>query len=486
MNNENNFSGVPQPGPQPSTQPPRPQPLTQPLQPQSQPLTQPPKPQPLSSSQPFQPASPQLPPQQGTQFPSKATTPFPFQTAQPSQSTTPPMGANNFGPKKRSNITLIAILAVVLIAAIVAVVVFVFMPQNQGGGSGRSSGSSSSSNSSNSSNSSDDNGNNNQSNNSTADEPNSVSLSPSDLRNFCERHNLIYSESNESDIGTEIVCSPAASDVENASLMIEYGLFDESKRNDILLLIKSIFSGSVMLEDTDNYTKLYSPGDVSSSILTYGYAIIDKDNCIIIAGDSEAAARNALLEMGYPDRNWPSAEEIERESSSDSSTEAAQRDVMRRNDISRIDTSLIQYQTNNPNSRLPSGPSYWDGSLSLECGDNVACSFVKNYLNNYSSSSTNSFVDPDGTPYGVYITENWSSNGSISPTFGNEFSYLVPSESGDSYTIGGSSSFSQHIMYIIPGAMCQIGATGVVQSTQRHFAIMYILENGATYCMDDQ
>ena len=95
-------------------------------------------------------------------------------------------------------------------------------------------------------------------------------------------------------------------------------------------------------------------------------------------------------------------------------------------------------------------------------------------------------MDPDGTPYGVYITENWSTNGSISSTFGNDSSYLVSSESGDSYTIGGSSPFSQHIIYIVPGAMCQTDGEGIVQSTGRHFAILYMLENGATYCLDDQ
>ena len=168
------------------------------------------------------------------------------------------------------------------------------------------------------------------------------------------------------------------------------------------------------------------------------------------------------------------------------SLQSQQRDTQRKNDMSRLDTSLVQYQTNNLGG-LPNGPSYWKGTLEIECETtDVACKYVRDYMNIGAAGSvvTNEYLDPDGTPYSLYITENWAENESITPTFGNTNSSLVVDEEG--YTIGGNSPFNEHIIYVVPGGICNEYSDGVVSSTERHFAIMYILESAEVYCMDDQ
>lgn len=173
----------------------------------------------------------------------------------------------------------------------------------------------------------------------------------------------------------------------------------------------------------------------------------------------------------------------------------SQRDTSRRNDMSRVDTSLVQYQTNNStrSNNLPVGPAYWNGSnVDSFTGDkdcsssDIACQFVRDYMNSGASETQkeNTFEDPDGTPYSMYVTENWAVNGSITPTFGNNNSKLVSHGSNGGYTIGGDSPFSEHIVYIVPGGRCD--GEDVVKSEKRHFAVLYRLEGAGVYCIDDQ
>lgn len=139
----------------------------------------------------------------------------------------------------------------------------------------------------------------------------------------------------------------------------------------------------------------------------------------------------------------------------------SQRDTARRNDMSRVDTSLIQYQTNNQdtgNGDLP-GASSWtaeqDGTFPEQC--NEACRFVQRYMNSGTDTDTNTFKDPDGTYYSVNIGSGaWSDNIA-------DMDYTV---------------------YIRTGAQCS-GETAVA-SAARHFAILYRLEGAGIYCIDDQ
>lgn len=164
----------------------------------------------------------------------------------------------------------------------------------------------------------------------------------------------------------------------------------------------------------------------------------------------------------------------------------SQRDTARRNDMSRVDTSLVQYQTNNSSAteNLPAGPSLYipsktsdkisDGSSQ---GNTAAKDFIQRYMNPGTDSTTNTFEDPDGTLYSMYITENYANN-SITASKGD--AKLTAVTGG--YTVG--SEFDKHIIYVVPGGMCD--GEIVKPSTKRHFAVLYRLEGAGVYCIDDQ
>ena len=181
----------------------------------------------------------------------------------------------------------------------------------------------------------------------------------------------------------------------------------------------------------------------------------------------------------------------------------SQRDTARRNDMSRVDTSLTQWQTNHStdsnNLPNPSSASIYEGKSDFAEGNgcsstsgettttNIACVFVRDYMNTGASESNkrNEFNDPDGKPYNVVITPNWAENKNApSGVAFNEDSKLVAGEVDNSFTIGGNSPFSQHVVYIVPGGKCS--GSSVLQSEKRHFAILYRLEGAGVYCIDDQ
>ena len=189
----------------------------------------------------------------------------------------------------------------------------------------------------------------------------------------------------------------------------------------------------------------------------------------------------------------------------------SQRDTARRNDMSRVDTALIQYQTNHNNSKynLPTSTltnghtyqaAYWlapsDKSFKAEnkdnCGTNIACQFVRDYMNSGSTGNdekTNTFIDPDGTPYSVTITPNWEKGANIEGT-STKYSKLAAKDESNlsaGYTIvdnNGRNAYDGHMIYIIPGAR-RIG-DAATPSTKNHFAVMYRLEGAGVYCIDDQ
>ncbi len=148
----------------------------------------------------------------------------------------------------------------------------------------------------------------------------------------------------------------------------------------------------------------------------------------------------------------------------------SQRDTARRNDMSRVDTSLIQYQTNNQdtgNGDLPGdGTSEitWtapqDGTFGADgCGSNAACKFVQRYMNSGTDSDTNTFKDPDGTYYSVSIG---------------------PGAWDDDLTD------MDYVIYIRTGAQCKGETAESSGAAARHFAVLYRLEGAGIYCIDDQ
>ena len=151
----------------------------------------------------------------------------------------------------------------------------------------------------------------------------------------------------------------------------------------------------------------------------------------------------------------------------------SQRDTARRNDLARVDTSLVQYQTNNQGTNegtnLPEDSKVYDpgenGKFDACTNNNKsACSFLKNYMNSGTSDNitTNTFQDPDGTYYKMDITRLKNSS--------------------DEYTYPGAEM--DHTVHILVSAKCQ--GEKAVHDTARHFAIVYRLEGAGTYCIDDQ
>ena len=160
----------------------------------------------------------------------------------------------------------------------------------------------------------------------------------------------------------------------------------------------------------------------------------------------------------------------------------SQRDTARRNDMSRVDTSLVQYQTNNQGanggSNLPVAGTF-DASQSSnfpeDCSSS-ACTFVRNYMNSGTSNTanTNTFQDPDGWYYGMRILSHAESG--LTDTSGT-WSYRNSDP-------GGNPNAMDHIVYVLTGARCD--GENVTGDSQRHFAIVYRLEGAGTYCIDDQ
>ena len=407
----------------------------------------PPNPEPFQSltppnSEPFQSLTP--------------PTPEPSQPLAPYQPTPEPQPATPYQPvpqpKKNVLLLLIPVLVVVIVAAVLITLFFV----NQ-------------------------NGDKNSGDNPT---PTSDShpVSIDDVRNYCLDHDLTIEEDSDIALKANIIeCNSKTTRIssDGAVESIRYlVLNDDSVRTFdayYSFLWSGVNEGGIVLEDTDEFKKYY----FSTIAETKAFLIVEDKAYIFIYGD-EDAIRTALIKIGYPDRNWPSEEEHR----TTSHQQTAQRDALRASDMLRLETSLVMYQTNHSSSpiNLPIGPSYWQGAASFDdsCNTNTSCSFVRDYMNATSNtSSTNGFEDPDGTPYSMYITENLVINGSITTSYEDA---KLNGDPTNGYTVG--TDFDKHIVYIIPGGMCD--GEKVVKSTKRHFAVMYQLEISSTYCMDDQ
>lgn len=312
---------------------------------------------------------------------------------------------------------------------------------------------------------------------------NKGSLSIQDVEKYCKDNGYETSVEHSEDPRADGVMCVGEGDISG----IQYAVFDgQMPGMDELDASLSILDNTILVNSGD-YKKVFY-----SFYGTHGYVIIRGNTYLLMGGKNNDAMKKALLDLGYPDDKWPDESMITTSSWGDddddddsSSLLPMQRDTQRRNDLARVDTSLVQYQTNN-SGNLMAGPSYWEGSTYFDCdtGD-IACEFVQLYMNSSSSDEENEFVDPDGTPYSVFITENWVDNGKITTSFGNKYSELVEDEE-DGYTIGGSSPFDQHVIYIVPGASCSRYTSVVKASNNKHFAILYQLEDDdEAYCLDD-
>lgn len=266
-----------------------------------------------------------------------------------------------------------------------------------------------------------------------------------DIRNYCNQHNLTLS-----------VDQTAAFCTDSTTTQLIFMPYDDSLNS-----ISS--SGAIELENSDEYKKYFARVESSGTDLYY-YIICDANNCLSVTAISEDTAHRAMIEIGYPDRNWASAKD--QQSVVNASSKAEQRNTARRNDMSRVNTSPIQYQTNNQG-KLPSASDTWVGSETFNCVGSTAsaCEFVQKYMNSATGSTKNTFMDPDGTLYNLNIQ-------SASTWGDSEKKDVVPAGDMD------------HTIYIVTSAACS--DKQAQKSTARHFAIFYQMENADTYCHDDQ
>ena len=170
----------------------------------------------------------------------------------------------------------------------------------------------------------------------------------------------------------------------------------------------------------------------------------------------------------------------------------SQRDTARRNDLARVDTSLVQYQTNNQGtnngSNLPYASGTYMGAENFsgdnDCGarpladstdNSMSCIFIRDYMNTGTAGKdkANEFQDPGGTFYGMDFTHIGEK--------GDDLTYAdlqyVPEGTPDGTSM-------DYVVHVLTGAKCDGEvATG---ETARHFAIIYRLEGAGTYCIDDQ
>lgn len=134
----------------------------------------------------------------------------------------------------------------------------------------------------------------------------------------------------------------------------------------------------------------------------------------------------------------------------------AQRDTQRRNDFARLESAITNFQTNN-NGKLPGTGSYTGSERVESCASGApdACRVVNVYLNGVNSDE-NSFIDPDGTPYTLNITN-------------------------DADTANQASSSFDHTVYLLIRGRCD-GETATANGNPRDYAVLYKLEGSGTYC----
>lgn len=175
-----------------------------------------------------------------------------------------------------------------------------------------------------------------------------------------------------------------------------------------------------------------------------------------------------------PQTNTPPAQSSNPQPSTPTKTEEDlrnERDQQRRADMAKVKTGVTQFQTNN-NGKLPitggnadgTGDYAWQPSQSnaLPPRDttNVFAKFIRNYLN-AANATENTFKDPDGWTYGIL-----------------GFKY-------DNY-INSSNKGQRHTIYLVGQAKCGIATSVLRTESARDFAVLYKLENGNNYCVDNQ
>lgn len=145
----------------------------------------------------------------------------------------------------------------------------------------------------------------------------------------------------------------------------------------------------------------------------------------------------------------------------------SQRDTQRREDLSRLQSAIQNFQGNN-NGRIPGETLKEGGTLTctgadivpnnMQKGANDACRLIGVYMNS-ASDSENKFKDPSGEAYDLTI-EGASDDAEAEP-------------------------FGSHMITMYVKGKCD-GEVVKKASNPRDFAIMYHLEGSGVYCRDNQ
>ena len=387
-----------------------------------------------------------------------------------------------------------------VVVAVLLLVGMIVLPSLLRGGNGNEGGDTGGDNSDNGGNNSDDNGNKDD----AKDDEGRISKSA--VEQYCKNKSYqLYDYQDESSRKTQeafnnknivdaIRCYSKGTSG-SKSMMAEFFQLDENMSELHGSTLDEIMSVSTIVSKTDNYAEFY----LKQSSVSY-YYIIDGDRSfdavfenaddleeILKAVRGDDSRNTYFRKHGFKDND----NQDSKDGGSSGDSKATARDVARRNDVSRVDTSLVQYQTNNSTKsmNLPL-PGKWAGKSDFkganDCGSNTACMFVRDYLN-MSSATKNEFTDPDGAYYSMIITKDYATSedgtlGDSDVIRTNDNSTLIAKDGG--YTIGGKNPLKEHVIYVVPGGRCD--GSVVKKSQKRHFAILYYLEDETTYCMDDQ
>lgn len=190
----------------------------------------------------------------------------------------------------------------------------------------------------------------------------------------------------------------------------------------------------------------------------------------------------------------------------------AQRDTQRTDSMGTLQAALINWQNNHSgnlpaptdssshvdfDSTLEGGMMGEDGAFTEGC-TNIACQFVRDYLNSAATQSgtngrsINTFKDPDGEFYNVVITKNIAHSDVLSGvSFNNKDFDATIQLTGSSANVNGQTTTAYtlsgprdaYAIFVIPGATCY--EDKAIESTKNNFALLYRMEGSGVKCTNN-
>ena len=178
----------------------------------------------------------------------------------------------------------------------------------------------------------------------------------------------------------------------------------------------------------------------------------------------------------------------------------SQRDTQRSNDMSRVSTALNNFAANNRGKIPVRGKSAYIAGhtepVSTNTDDHGSWGyFYDSYLLVGSAGQTDSFTDPDGEPYSLWVREcdagTSKKNGTpcadpqqrYNKTFNQQSEADLPDESGAT-VIWPTNGTKGHSIGILTHATCK-DETAIYSSGSRKVAILYKKEGGGAVCVNN-